>query len=294
MSIAFVQKVDSGNNGSGSGSSSNVSITATQGNCLVIAFHQHSSNALVSVTDTNGTPVSVVPGTVNAGVSFGLYVVGNCAGGAHSITVTFASTGWTDLVVCEYSGVNTTTPVDASGSNSGNVFGTAPSCNVVASGAAQLLFGYVHMENVAATLQSGFTSRDTFDSNQVCDMAISSSGTYAVGSPATSTSSWLVVALALRGTGMAYDPTIPFIGSVVVGNNPTPGGAEPFLGTMVVLASVPTDAQGNALRNPFLGTVHNVAVAPPGADNKKLGQIVILGSAPAGESNPFLGDIVEG
>lgn len=203
MAIAFVQVKDSGNNGSGSGSTSNVSITPTQGSTLVIAFHQHSSNALVSVTDTNGTPVAVVAGTVNAGLSYGLYVVKNAAAGAHSITVTFASTGWTDLVVAEYSGADPNNPVDASNSASGNVFGTAPSVNVTTTGSNELVFGYVHMENVAVTVGSGFTSRDTFDSNQVQDKAAASAGTYAVGTAATSTSSWVVVALALQGTSVA-------------------------------------------------------------------------------------------
>lgn len=94
---------------------------------------------------------------------------------------------------------------------------------------------------------------------------------------------------------MAYDPTIPFIGSVRVAGPDFVGEAEPFLGTMIVLATVPNDASGHPLTNPYLGHVKQVLVVPPGANNPTLGQVVIVGSAPAGTINdPFLGDVIEG
>ena len=93
----------------------------------------------------------------------------------------------------------------------------------------------------------------------------------------------------------SYDPTIPFIGSVKIGTNPVAGATDVFLGTVIVLSSVPNDLQGKPLTNPYLGTVHNVLVAPAGANNPTLGQVVIVGSAPAGTVNdPFLGDVIEG
>jgi hypothetical protein len=77
--------------------------------------------------------------------------------------------------------------------------------------------------------------------------------------------------------------SLPFLGSVTEVADVE--GNDIFLGTVTVVDSVP---QGAA--NPYLGKVRVVS-APAGRANPSLGQVVVMGSAPVNDSNPWLGSV---
>lgn len=79
----------------------------------------------------------------------------------------------------------------------------------------------------------------------------------------------------------SYDPTQPFLGSVLSIGNAGPGAT--FAGTYRVINAAPA-----GLANPFLGKVQFIA-APAGAANPSLGQVVIVGAEPAGAPDTLLG-----
>lgn len=104
------------------------SISATGSGHLVvlgIGFSQNGGGTIVvsSVTDNAGNSYAAVPGSFSRNGSNGtsdIWYAKNSAAGATSITVTFNATVDTYLVLYEFSGVNTSTPVDTGTGSSGN------------------------------------------------------------------------------------------------------------------------------------------------------------------------------
>jgi hypothetical protein len=203
-SVAFVQAIDSGNNSCGTGgnvSTCAMSITPTgSGHTFVIfAAHFTTSVSITSLTDSNGTPTALKTAQATGGTFGAMYYEANAATGAHTLTVNFNNAAWTDFAVVEYSGADTSSPIDSGGSASCTANGNtgSPACTIVTTGTNEMAVGFLIESNITITVGTGWTSRDTVDNSEVQEHAATTAGSYTNNTAATGSFAWIAVGTAL-------------------------------------------------------------------------------------------------
>jgi fibronectin type 3 domain-containing protein len=180
----------------------------TAGNLNLVAIGWNDTQATVaSVTDTAGNVYTRAVGpTLGSGLTQSIYYAKNIvasAAGANRVTVAFSPAArYPDVRILEYSGIDSTTPVDTSAAAVGSA-ATSNSGPAVTTNATDLLVG----ANVVATSTSGpgsgFTSRVITkpDGDIVEDLVVSTAGTYTATAPLKSAGAWVMQLLALRAAG---------------------------------------------------------------------------------------------
>ena len=129
-SVAYA---NNGNASLNSGGSTSVAITltgVTAGNCLVIGASWVDNTITVSsVSDSNGTMVDLVTQTSwsSGGAAARSWYVKNTASGSHTITINFSGTAtFRNIIVDEFSGANTSTPIENPVITTGSGNGSSP------------------------------------------------------------------------------------------------------------------------------------------------------------------------
>jgi hypothetical protein len=84
------------------------------------------------------------------------------------------------------------------------------------------------------------------------------------------------------------DPTLIYLGQVVVVGSAPAGDSSPYLGHVHVITNPRAGAS-----NPYLGKVTVLGAAPAGNTDPLLGEVVVVGSVPAGEADVYLGSVTE-
>jgi uncharacterized protein YuzB (UPF0349 family) len=162
--ISFVQA----NSGPSTIQSSNTSVAVayskaqTAGNLNIVAVGWGDTiSAISSVTDSKGnTYTRAVGPTSNTGLQQAIYYAKNIAAGTNTVTVKFnQAAAYPDARILEYSGLNTTSPLDVTASATGN--GTSASSGAATTTSAnELIFGAGTTTGTAFTAPgSGFTTR---------------------------------------------------------------------------------------------------------------------------------------
>jgi hypothetical protein len=134
----------------------------TAGNLNIVAVGWgDTTSAISSVTDTKGnTYTRAVGPTSNTGLRQSIYYAKNIAGGSNTVTVKFnQSAAYPDVRILEYSGLNTTSPLDVTAAAAGN--GTsASSGSATTTSANELIFGAGSTTGTAFTAPGlGFNTR---------------------------------------------------------------------------------------------------------------------------------------
>lgn len=197
VSIAFVQATAKAASASGSSLSVAFSAKTVAGDFILIGFDFTGSVSPTSVTDSQGNTLTQV-GTqlTSPGASKScLYYAKNIKGGADTVKITLsASSGYLEVYLTEYSGVDPTNPIDVPVENSG-VAGAVSSGNATTTTAGDLLYGYCAAD-AACSAGSGFAARSTLNDNLVEDKTAGNAGSYAATGSANS--GWTMHMVALR------------------------------------------------------------------------------------------------
>jgi len=180
--ISYVQVNSSVTKNTGTLSAAYSSVqTAGDMNIVVIGWDS-GSITVSSVTDSKGNSYKLAASYSNSsvGIAQSIYYASNivaAAAGANTITVKLSgSTGYPDLRILEYSGVNT---LDKTASGEGTAT-TASSGSVTTTQASELLFGACYNFGTTNGPGSGFTQRIlTGDSDNAEDEVVSATGSYA-------------------------------------------------------------------------------------------------------------------
>jgi len=174
------------------------------GNTNVVVIGWDSTTTTISsVVDNGGNTYQVAAQTTRGtGISQAIYYAKNIVGGNKpTVTVTFsAASAFPDLRIMEYSGLDTTSPLDvsvsgigsAASSNSGTVNTSYPTDLIVAGGTAQTSY---------SAAGAGYTLRTLTSPNAdiVEDQVVTTSGAYAA--TATASGNWVMQAVAFRAAG---------------------------------------------------------------------------------------------
>ena len=191
--------------------------TAADLNIVVVSFNDSTSH-VGTVTDTKGNTYALAVGpTLSSGnATQSIYTAKNiaaAAANANTVTVTFnATVAYPDVRIVEYSGVNTTAPVDTTAGAAGN--GTnMDSGALTTTNANDLLFASSYVAHTTTGPGTGFTSRlITNDASIVEDEFVSTTGTYHATAPQDSSGWWILQIVALKGSSGSGDnqaPTAP-------------------------------------------------------------------------------------
>jgi hypothetical protein len=188
-----------------------VPYTATQSaadlNVVVVGWNDTTAQ-VSSVTDTVGNTynLAVGPTQVSGTLSQSIFYAKNVAAAAahaNAVTVTFSqAAAYPDIRILEYSGIDSTNPVDvflgAAGNNS-----TSNSGAVTTTNATDLLVGANCVLALTSGPGSGFTSRMITepDGDIAEDTVVSATGSYSATAPLGNSSPWVMQMVAFRAAG---------------------------------------------------------------------------------------------
>ncbi|MGC2462498.1 MAG: fibronectin type III domain-containing protein [Steroidobacteraceae bacterium] len=184
-------------------------------NIVVVGWYPGAGVSISSVTDSKGNSYSLAVGpTVSSGnATQSIYYAKNiaaAAAGANTATVNFSgSVPEADIRILEYSGLNTTSPLDVAVGASGT--GTALSSgSVTTSNANDLLVGADMVLNSFAAVGTGYTARiiTSPNSDLVEDQAVAATGSYSATSTQTASGWWVMQLAAFRAASSGSFTTI--------------------------------------------------------------------------------------
>ena len=153
-----------GNVNACSATSCAVNLTGTNaGDLIVLGLFVVDSTSVNSVTDTQGNTYTLI-GSPQTWSPYHfverLYYAKNIKGGANTTTVTLSASKYMEVHLYDYSGLDTTSPLDASATPQTGTSVTGTSGTLTTSNANDLLFGFFHSDNnVTNTAGAGFTGR---------------------------------------------------------------------------------------------------------------------------------------
>ena len=176
------------------------------GDLLLVAFDYNINVAPSSVSDTQGNIFSQVGNQLISpgGAYTQVYYAKNIKGGADTVTVALPSNpSILELYLSEYSGIDTTNPIDGQAGASGNA-GAVSSGSVTTTAAGDMIYGFC-IGDAACTAGSGFTARSTLNGNLVEDELTSTVGSYAA--TGTANRGWTMQMVALKPAAVHRSPT---------------------------------------------------------------------------------------
>jgi hypothetical protein len=194
--VGFMQAV-----ATAAGSASTLSLSflksTVAGDLIFVAFDYDTSSTPSSVTDSQNNVFTPVGNQLTSpgGTRSRVYYAKNIKGGADTVTVNLtANSGWIELYLTEYSGVDQTNPIDAQAGASGTA-GAVSSGNVTTTVAGGVIYGYC-VGDSTCTVGSAFAARSTFNNNLIEDMTAGNPGSYAA--TGTANNGWTMQMVALK------------------------------------------------------------------------------------------------
>jgi hypothetical protein len=178
-------------------------IAQTAGNLNVVSvMWGDTTSAVSSVTDSRGNSYALAAGPAMATeLTSAIYYAKNIASGSNTITVRFNQTAnFPNVNVLEYSGLDTTSPLDVTSSASG--YGTtANSGSATTTAANELIVGAGNPRSVFTAAGSGFTNRMINSFGGISeDRIVSSAGSYGATAAMTS-GTWVMQMATFRAGG---------------------------------------------------------------------------------------------
>jgi len=173
------------------------SSNTTAGNIILVGFDFASGPSFSSISDSQGNTFTEVGSqlTTPAGSRSRLYYANNIKGGADTVTVhTTASASFIKVQVVEYSGVNTTTPIDVQYSSTGSAGSAAAGGQTNYSN--EMIFGFLASDGTGSAA-GGFTTVSAANGNVIINDAGGSPGGWYY-SEGSSTAGWSMQMAALE------------------------------------------------------------------------------------------------
>jgi hypothetical protein len=168
--------------------SATYSMAQSQGDLNVVAIGWNdTTSSVTSVHDSAGNTYSLAVGPTRYApdLSQSIYYAPNIAAGGNTVTVDFdAAANSIDLRILEYSGLSTTSPLDATSAQSTTGSGELSSGKATTTTGRELLVGAGMTTDIFASSGPGYTERAiTALGDIVEDRIVASTGSYSAGAP---------------------------------------------------------------------------------------------------------------
>lgn len=176
--------------------------------CIVHIYNNGGGPGTITVTDTLGNTWVQAAGGLAGYFGLGwteIWYCANCLGGANTVTATCTANGssnYPGITLFEYSGVATSSPLEAHADASGSAAG-ADSGNLTTSSASCLLIGFEGNVTGATTFTpgAGWTVRETADGK--ASEKIVTPGTYSYSGTYSPSVNWGLNVIAFKAPGGA-------------------------------------------------------------------------------------------
>jgi IPT/TIG domain len=194
-----------------------VSLTNTNaGDVIVLGLFVLDSTAVSSVTDTQGNSYTPIGSQTWSSHGFveKLYYAKNIKGGANTTTVTLAGSKYMEVHLYDYSGLDTSSPLDASAPVQTGTSTSAISGTLTTTNANDLLVAFFHSDNGVNNIAgSGFTPRTfALDGYPLAeDKNVTVAGSYSAAMNFTGNADYVAFFVAFKaasGTGGGGSPSI--------------------------------------------------------------------------------------
>lgn len=197
----------------------------TSGSLLAVggACWDSPASTSVTVTDTLSTTYTTLLGTSVSGYT--PFIAYGIAGSSAACTVTVSPNdpqNWITASIDEFSGVDTTTPLDVDGGNSTGT-SAAPSDGITTGVDNALLLG-VHTTggSVTRTPGSGFTEIGEVEGNGIAGhnfefQIVTTAGAYTVDWTVGSSTTWCAMSASFKPSGGGGGPTLHLLSTMGVG-----------------------------------------------------------------------------
>ena len=194
-SIGFVQVNYKTSNPSGSTLAVAYPAAQTAGNLNIVVVGWNDTTAAVSsVTDSRGnTYTRAVGPTTGTALSQSIYYAKNIIAGSNTVTVVFNQTAaYPDVRVLEYSGADTTNPLDVTAGASGTGL-TGNSGSATTTSANELVFGAGMTFDIYNAAGSGYTNRVITNFGDIAeDRSVTSTGSYNATAAMRASAAWVM------------------------------------------------------------------------------------------------------
>ncbi len=212
----FVQERD---NQATSGTTVSITLPSTASGNLIVAYVVWDNTGSASVSDSSGNVYASAVGPTkwnNSRYSAQVFFARNLKSGSNTIMATFASSirSFGTVYAHEYSGVDQSTPIDATAAAVGSS-GSLNSGSAITTSAVDLLFGAGVSTQTVTAPGSGYTVRATSHGDMTEDRNVSTKGSYSA-TASNSGGAWAMQMVALRGAGSVVDTTAPTVPSGLV------------------------------------------------------------------------------
>jgi hypothetical protein len=202
--VSFVQVNYKTSNPSGSSLVVPYPAAQTAGNLnIVVVGWNDTTSTVSSITDTRGnTYTRAVGPTAGSALTETIYYAKNIAAGSNTVTVTFSKTAaYPDVRVLEYSGADTTNPLDVTAAAVGTGT-TGNSGAATTTSANELVFGAGMTFDIYNAAGSGFTNRVITNFGDIAeDKSVTATGTYGATAPMRSSAAWVMQMATFRAAG---------------------------------------------------------------------------------------------
>ena len=203
------------------------SSTQTAGNLNVVIVGWNDSSASVqSVTDSAGNTYALAIGpTTGTALRQSIYYAKNILGGSSNTVTVLFNQGATkpDVRILEYSGVDTSSPLDVSAGAGGNS-NIADSGFVTTNAANELIVG-ADLLTSNTTIYAGapFNTRiiTATDADLAADRMVNLPGSYHSWAPLNASGQWVMQVVTFKAAGVS---TVPFVHSVTPNSGAIAGG----------------------------------------------------------------------
>ena len=171
-------------------------LAQTAGNLNIVAVGWNDTTSTVSsVSDSRGN-VYTQAGTMTTGTALrqAIYYAKNIAAGSNTVTVVFNQAAvYVDVRILEYSGLDTTSPLDVTAGAAGSSASANSGAATTTSG-NELIFGAGMTVTHYTGAGTGFTSRiiTSPDGDIAEEQVGSSAGSYSASAPLASSSNWVM------------------------------------------------------------------------------------------------------
>jgi hypothetical protein len=167
------------------------------GDLIMVGFDYDTNTVPSLVKDSQGNTFAQVASQLTSpgGTRSVVYYAKSIKGGADTVTVNLSGTsGWLELYLSEYTGVNQTNPIDIQSGASGSA-GAVSSGNATTTAAGDIIYGYC-VGDWACTAGVGFTARSNFNNNLIEDEVAGPAGSFAATGSATN--GWTMQMVAIK------------------------------------------------------------------------------------------------
>jgi glycine cleavage system regulatory protein len=248
--------------------------TAGDLNVVVMGWGDDTTT-ITGVSDTRGNsyfvaaPMVTGTGSVSPPLRQTIYYAKNVAAGSNTVTVSFSGTpSYPDLKILEYSGADSTAPLDVAVSASGtSSTGTVASGSATTTAANELIVGAGMTTDRFSGPGASFTQRVlSSDGNLVEDRLVSTAGSYSATIALDGNEqSWLVQLVTFKAQSGSPPAPAPTLSGISPTSGTTAGGISTTVSGAHFVSGAKVSFCGTAAKVTFVSTSSLTAVSPANA-----------------------------